>query len=526
MLSRILALVTVVAVFGFISSELRAAPKEEEEAFRKEFWNATKLHAIHLEFTNAEWQKMQPAGGGGPKFGKPGFGGPGFPKKPAQPAGDTHRAGGVFGFEFPWASGDITIAGKTFKNVGARYKGNYTYLLSAKQLKRSMKITLDRHEEDQELYGIDKLNLSSGVTDPTRMREALSFAVLRAAGVAAPRTAYAEVTLTVPGKYDRETVGVFTLIEQVDKKSYLKAHFGDGKGLLVKPENLRGLDYLGESWDRYETSYRPKNEGSPKEQQRLIDFARLVNKGSEEQFRKEIGSYLDVDQFLRYLAANALLANLDSFLGFGHNYYLYLRPDTNQFVFIPWDVDFSCGTWPAAGSAEQQLDLSISHPHLGQNKLIDRLLAMDEVKENYQRILKELATTCFTTEKLLPEIDALEKATKQALAREAKAVAARKETGGSGFGPPKGGFGPALGGIGKPFDIRRFVEKRTASVTAQLAGTKKGYVSGGFGFGGPGFGGGGQPGMRPGFPGGGQPGVRPGFPGGPGPANPGNKKAK
>ena len=58
--------------------------------------------------------------------------------------------------------------------------------------------------------------------------------------------------------------------------------------------------------------------------------------------------------FLRFLAANALLSNLDSFLGFGHNFYLYLRPDTNKFVFIPWDLDLSLAGFPMMGAAEQQ----------------------------------------------------------------------------------------------------------------------------------------------------------------------------
>jgi hypothetical protein len=47
-------------------------------------------------------------------------------------------------------------------------------------------------------------------------------------------------------------------------------------------------------------------------------------------------------------------------------------------------------------------------------------------------------------------------------------VAARREQAGS-FGPP--------GGLGaRPPDLRTFVEKRTASVAAQLAGKSKGYV--------------------------------------------------
>src|SRR5262249_44881118 len=144
----------------------------------------------------------------------------------------------------------------------------------------------------------------------------------------------------------------------------------------------------------------------------------------------------------------------------------------------------------------------------GENKLTDRLLANKETSERFQKILKELTTTCFTKEKLFADIDMLEKATKDGLAREKKAVEARNER--KVFGLPGGMFGQAP-------SLRTFVEKRTASAAAQLAGTSKGYVpvmsfggpKGGFGgpkggFGGPmggpgGFGGPGPGGFGPGF---------------------------
>src|SRR5207244_3875193 len=70
------------------------------------------------------------------------------------------------------------------------------------------------------------------------------------------------------------------------------------------------------------------------------------------------------------------------------------------------------------------------------------------------------------------------------LAREAQAVQARKEgAGGFGFGPPGGGP------FGRSPDLKTFVEKRTASVVAQLHGKRKGYEPvmgfgpGGFGMG-------------------------------------------
>src|SRR5437868_14872695 len=308
-------------------------------------------------------------------------------------------------------------------------------MASSRSAKRSLKVELDHFDENAaKFHGIRKLNLNCGAMDPTKGREAIAFAALRAAGVPAPRTAYAEVTLTVPGKFDREYLGLYTVIEQVDK-TFLKDRFGNGKGLLMKPERLRGIEYLGENWDAYKARYQPKHDATPAEAKRVIEFAKLVAQGSDEQFAKEIGSYLDVDEFLRFLAATAMLSNLDSVLTMGHNFYIYLNPATNKLVFLPWDMDLSLAGFPMAGSPDQQLDLSLNHPYVGQNRLIDRLLAVKSVNEKYQKVLKDLAATAFSKEKLLADVDTIEKATKEVKAKDAKAAAARNEGGGFGFGP-------------------------------------------------------------------------------------------
>ena len=54
--------------------------------------------------------------------------------------------------------------------------------------------------------------------DPAKGREVLAFSVFRAAGVPAPRTAFAEVTLTVPGKHDKEFLGLYAVVENVDRR--------------------------------------------------------------------------------------------------------------------------------------------------------------------------------------------------------------------------------------------------------------------------------------------------------------------
>jgi putative membrane-bound dehydrogenase-like protein len=296
--------------------------------------------------------------------------------------------------------------------------------------------------------------------------------------VPAPRTAFAEVTLTVPGKHDKEYLGLYTVVEDVDKR-FLADRFGTDKGLLMRPFRVRGIDHLGDNWEPYKGQYRPQGEPTKEQAERVIAFAHLVNKASDEQFKKEIDAYLDVDEFLRFLAVNALLSNVESFFALGHNYLLYLHPKTNKFVFVPGDLESSLANFALMGTPDQLMDLSITRPYPGENKLPDRLLAVKEINAKYQQLLKELSTTVFTKERLLKDAEAVAQATKSVLAKEAKAVAARKEPP-AGFGPP-GGAGP------QPPDLKTFAEKRTRSVANQLAGAGKGYVPK-FAFGPPGGG--------------------------------------
>lgn len=76
----------------------------------------------------------------------------------------------------------------------------------------------------------------------------------------------------------------------------------------------------------------------------------------------------------------------------------------------------------------------------------------------------------------MKEIAAIRKTLDPLIEMEKKAVAAKKENaGGFGFGPPGGGFGVQLP------ELPKFIEKRTESITAQIAGKSKGTVPTGFG---------------------------------------------
>ena len=58
-------------------------------------------------------------------------------------------------------------------------------------------------------------------------------------------------------------------------------------------------------WDRYKKAYAPKRDATKDEAARLIAFARLVHKADDATFRKELGSYLDVDGW-KYWRSNTL----------------------------------------------------------------------------------------------------------------------------------------------------------------------------------------------------------------------------
>jgi len=473
-----------VVLAGFFAVPPGAAQEGSAGNSAKSIFGPTKVHEFHLEVTPVEWTKMQATGGKNPFAGMFGLGGPKdkTPDKDVPKSTDIHKGGG-FGLEFPWVYAALTAEGKTYTDIGVRYKGNGSYLPSTGQLRRNLKIDLDRYHEGQTFHGLKQITLNSGAADPTRYREALAYPVYRAAGVPAPRVALAEVTLTVPGKYDKEMVGLFTFVESVDKK-FLKDNFRDGSGLLLKPEPKGGgqrkpFDFVGEDWDKYKAWMAPKREPTKAEARRVMDFARLIHQASDAEFRRDIASYLDVDGFLRFFAVTALVCNMDSMFTIGHNVLIYLNPKTNQFVFMPWDLDLSFGGFFFFGTPSNQADISVKHPYGGSVKLVDRLLDWQDAAEKYKKILEELTTTCFTKEKLLADIEAIDKAAGPILEKEKSAAKARKENSGGGFG-----FAPIGGPDQGSTTLRTFVEKRVASVSAQIAGTSKGMIpSSGIGFG-------------------------------------------
>jgi putative membrane-bound dehydrogenase-like protein len=412
----------------------------------------TEVWSVVLEMTPQEFDAMQPPVPGFPAAG-------GFPPPPGNQ--ERPRERNFFGTEFPWARADVNVNGDRRNGVGVRYAGGITYFVSAQRSKRPLWIQFDRFGSDP-FHGLSSLQLQAMPLDPSQSRQVLASAVFRSLGVATPRTAYADVTLAVPGRLERVSLGLYAVVEGVGD-AFLAEQLGTNRGLLMSPVGIRSVDFLGNDWKTYRDAYRPQREATREESERIMEFARLVHRANDEEFAENVADYLEIDGFLRFLAANALSSNLESVFALGHNYHLYLHPQTNQLVFLPGDLEFSFANFLLMGTAEQLMDLSLTRPYPGENRLVERLLAMPEVRAKYLRLLEEILATVFTKENLLGQIDAIEQATKSARDRDLRAAAARRE-------PP---VPPAPQA---PPDLRTFIERRLASVSAQLSGARQGYV--------------------------------------------------
>ena len=77
------------------------------------------------------------------------------------------------------------------------------------------------------------------------------------------------------------------------------------------------------------------------------------------------------------------------------------------------------------GTADQLMDLSLTHPYPGANKLVERMLGIKDVSEKYRKLLQELSEKAFTREQMLKDVAAIEQLTKEPLAKEKKAAAAQ-----------------------------------------------------------------------------------------------------
>ena len=133
-----------------------------------------------------------------------------------------------------YRSGNITINGETFYNVGIRPKGNTSLTNVAKDDttdRYSFKIKFDEYVDGQTYHGIESIVLNNNIQDNTSMKEYITYDLYEFLGVATPEMSYSYITV------NNEDWGLYLAIEVVDER-YLENNFGTTEGNLYKPETM------------------------------------------------------------------------------------------------------------------------------------------------------------------------------------------------------------------------------------------------------------------------------------------------
>lgn len=276
-------------------------------------------------------------------------------------------------------------------------------------------------------HGVDELSLNACGNDPSRMRDWLTAKMYNAMGVHAAHMGFAEVAI------DGANVGPYAVAQVIDKR-FLKERFGEADdaddGNLYKcvynDFGACSLQWLGDTKaDHYHTAncqpgfddcglVLQTNEDDPalNDYADLIHFLDVLHHTPAESFEVAFAEVFDVDHFLRLAAVAFATANMDSYFGKGHNYYLYKRND-GRFQMIPWDFDLAY---------EQAFcEADIGDPTCGQvasHPLVDKILSVPAWRQRYLGYLKEVATNWLTRDQHVAWIAAADAIVKDAVLRD------------------------------------------------------------------------------------------------------------
>jgi len=269
----------------------------------------------------------------------------------------------------------------------------------------------------ERFHGVDGLSLNTNLQDPSMMRERLSLLMYREMGVPSSRATYASVTV------EGANVGLYNSAQLIDKQ-YLKERFGTANGnddgnlykCVYNSQGVCSLEFRGTSKsDYYFTDCTQgfdecgivlkTNEDDPalNDYQDFIHFLDVLHNTPAAALQNEIEKVFDVDGFLKVAAVAFAISNSDSYFGKGHNYYLYRRPDTGRFQYLPWDLDLTYGS--------TSCEADIGDPTCGQadtHPLVGKLFSIPAYRAKYLQYLRQVAEEHLTVEKHDAWVDKLD----------------------------------------------------------------------------------------------------------------------
>jgi hypothetical protein len=265
----------------------------------------------------------------------------------------------------------FTYDGVTLRNVGVRQAGGTYHPYKPITNKPSLSLEFDAFVPGQELFGLERMVLKNELQDLSLMNEHMTYEVFRRAGLAAPMTAHAVVTIN--GILN----GIYLMREPVNKQ-FLTRNFGKA----LAQGNLYEIDYNVDDAMRSPGRVDLKNERSESRNRAdLVALAREVNAATPADFVKRVGTKVNLDRYLTFFAVEAATSDYDGFSFHNNNSYLYSHPK-DGFILIPHGADEAF--W-ATGTPVTRLQSATQTP---QSVFARKVRAVPELES---RFLSEIA---------------------------------------------------------------------------------------------------------------------------------------
>jgi spore coat protein H len=358
----------------------------------------SKVHRLDIVLDAGSWEAMQDdledllgssSSGGGPGGGGPGGGG-----------AETSTENPIY------VPCHVFYEGTQWYDVGIRYKGNSSLSSAFQQGSGKLPFRLEfNHFETenptiwgQTFYGFQQLTFSSGFKDESLLREKITPDLFREFGVPAARTAFYRVYVD----YGDGPVyfGLYTMVEVIFD-TMINEQFSGSNGNCYKPD--ADAAYLNDVSTINSIDMPNKiNEGVTTEITNLINALNGSDRTSNpSQWRSNLETVIDMDQYLKYLAANTTLANWDTYGMMTHNYYLYANPADGRLNWIPWDNNESLTT---TGSKDP-LDFDFGNISTGTWPMLNYIYSDAIYKAQYDQYIDDFIQTVFTVSNVQSKVN-------------------------------------------------------------------------------------------------------------------------
>lgn len=228
----------------------------------------------------------------------------------------------------------LTVDGKTYADIGVHFRGMSSFMMVPEGSKRSLNLSLDYVNEDQDLDGYNTLNLLNAHEDASFIRTVLYYDAARAY-LPAPKANFVRVVI------NGESWGIYVNAQQYNK-AMVKDWFNTKKGARWKvsgsPMGQGGMAFLGDDVEAYKAIYNIKSKDDSKDWAAFINMLKVLNETPADQLEARLSPLLDIDGALKFLALDITLINNDGYWIRASDYNIY-RDEQGKFHVFPHDAN-------------------------------------------------------------------------------------------------------------------------------------------------------------------------------------------